>query len=68
MITPDKKVILQTMNVCPSPIKVCKGMKLGEVIPIHKIQMGECDSLEDAKHESCIPDVNLDPSTLSSTE
>ena len=56
------------MNVSPSPIKVCKGMKLGEVIPIHRIQMVKCDSLEDHNNESCIPEVNLDSSTLSSME
>jgi len=33
-ITPDKKLILHIVNVSPSPIKVSKGMKLGDVIPI----------------------------------
>jgi len=43
-------------------------MKLGEVILIYKIQINECDSLEDGNDESWIPDVNLDSSALSFLE
>ena len=31
------KVILQVMNVSPSPIKLYKGMKLGEATPRHNV-------------------------------
>ena len=68
-VTPDDKVILQIRNVSPGPIKVCKGMKLGEVIPIHRIQIDECNNdLQNTDQESRIPDVNLDTSSLSATE
>ena len=54
------------MNVSPSQIKVYKGMKLEEVIPIHGIQMDEGNDLEDAEFPA--PNVNFDSCMLSPTE
>ena len=34
-----KEVILQVMNVCPTPVIIYKGMKLGEAIPRHHVLM-----------------------------
>lgn len=57
-ITPDKKVVLQVMNVSPSPIKICKGMKLGEVIPMQSVQLAECDNIKASDEELSIPDLS----------
>lgn len=56
------------MNVSPSPIKICKGMKLGEVIAMQSVQLVECDNVKASDEEFSMPDFNLDASALSSTE
>ena len=63
-ITPGNKVILQVMNISPSPIKVYKGMTLGQIISKQNILVVEQDDITIQSSHDYTPEINLDSSTL----
>jgi len=67
-VSPDNKVVLQVMNTNPSPVKVYRDMKLGQIIPRENILLVEQHDLKTYNRNPCIPEINLDSSILSSAE
>ena len=67
-ITPDNMVIVQVMNVSPSPVKVYRGMKLGQITPRESILIINQGDVKAHNNNSCAPDFNLDSSILSPSE
>ena len=55
-IIPDNMVIVQILNVSPSPVKVYRGMKLGHIIPRESILIINQDDMKAHNNNSCIPD------------
>ena len=66
-VIPGNRVILQVMKISPNPVKIYKGMKLAQIIPIQNIVVEESD-METQGGNSCAPEINLDSLLLSSTE
>ena len=67
-VDPDNRVTLQIMNISPNPIKVYRGMKLGQIIPRDSILIVEQSDMKACDNDPYIPDVNLDSSSLSPLE
>ena len=67
-ITPDNMVIVQVVNVSPSPIKMYRGMKLGQITPRESILIINQGDVKAHNNNSCVPDFNLDSSILSPSE
>ena len=66
-----KEVILQVMNVSPTPVTIYKGMKLGKAIPRHHVLMVNDDVNKVASMPTSqlqASDFNLDRSDLSPSE
>ena len=66
-----KEVILQVMNVSPTPVTIYKGMKLGEAIPRHHVLMvndRENKVVSVPMSQLQVSDFNLDHSDLSPSE
>ena len=66
-IMPNNKVILQIMNVSPSPVKMYKGMRLGCITPEQNILVVETGG-QPAVNIPPVPQVNLETSDLSPAE
>ena len=63
-ITPANKVILQVMNISPSPIKVYKGMKLGQIVSKQNVLVVGQDDMTIQNSHGYTPEINLESSTL----
>lgn len=64
---PNNKVLLQVMNVSPSPVKMYKGMRLGCITPVQNILVVEKGG-QPAVNVPPVPQVNLETSDLSLAE
>ena len=66
-----KEVVLQVMNVSPTPITIYKGMKLGEATPRHNVMLVD-DNINNVtatqKDRSQAPDFNFDHPDLTPSE
>ena len=67
-VIPGNRVILQVMNISPSLIKIYKGMKLAQIIPKQNILVVDQSDMETQGSNTCVPEINMDSSLLSSTE
>ena len=59
---------MQVINISPGPIKVYRGMKLGQIIPKQNILIVEQDDMKMCNSSPYTPEVNLDSSTVSSLD
>ena len=70
-VTSGEEVVLQVMNVSPTPITIYKGMKLGEASPRHNVMLVD-DNINDVvaiqTDQSQAPDFNFNHSNLTSSE
>ena len=66
-VMPNNEVILQIMNVSPSPVKMYKGMRLGCITPVQNILVVEKGG-QPAVNIPPVPQVNLETSDLSPAE
>ena len=76
-VTSGREVILQVMNISPTPITIYKGMMLGEAIPRHNVMLVEENAndrvdaqIDQSQAQSQAQDfeANLDRSDLTSSE
>ena len=65
-----KEVILQVMNISPTPVTIFKGMRLGEAIPRHSVLLVDNvkDIVTSQKDQLQTPNIDLDSTDLTSTE
>ena len=61
-VTSSNEVVLQIMNVSPSPVKMYKGMKLGYITPMQNILVTENNPA--VVNTVTVPPVNLETSDL----
>ena len=66
-VTSSNQVLLQIMNVSPSPVKMYKGMKLGCITPLQNILVTENEN-QPAVNTLPVPQVNLETSDLPPAE
>ena len=67
-VTMGRKVILQVMNTCPTPVKIYKGMKLGEATPRCSVLLIDEEDQTAPDHKWLLPEINLDFTDLTFTE
>ena len=66
-VMPNNKVLLQIMNVSPSPVKMYKGTRLGCITPVQNIVVVEKGS-QPVVDVPPVPQVNLETSDLPPAE
>ena len=68
-VLPGKEIVMQVMNISPTPVTVYKGMRLGEAIPRRSILLVDNKQPRvQAQTDHSMPDFDLDDSNLSSLE
>ena len=65
-VTSSNEMLLQIMNVSPSPVKMYKGMKFGYITPLQNILVTENEPA--AVNTITVPSVNLETSNLPPSE
>ena len=66
---PGKEIVIQVMNISPTPVTVYTGMRLGEAVPRHSVLL--VDNMQpgvQAQTDHPAPDFNLDDSNFSPLE
>ena len=61
-VLPGKEIVMQVMNVSPTPVTVYKGMRLGGAVPRHSVFLVDNNLQEanDTKTDQPAPDIYLE--------
>ena len=63
-VTMGRKVILQVMNTCTTPVKIYKGMKLEDPTPRFSVLLIDEEDQTAPDHKRSLPEINLDSTDL----